>query len=140
MFGAILGIFNIVIGPLLRIGEKIADYKTEQVKVSGNVKLSEINRDIEETHDKRFVLVAEASNPFLAASNALARGLLALGPICILTKIYIWDKSIGPFVGCVGNTSERDWCDKFTTDSMDPNLWWIILAIVSFYYLTSKRT
>ena len=99
-----------------------------------DVQKAELNKQIEELHDKRAVLVAEAGNRL----NSTMRFLIALGPAIYLGKIFIWDKTVGAFAGCAGKTSE--YCRTiFQTDPLDYNLWWVALGVVGFYFLTTKK-
>lgn len=58
-----------------------------------------------------------------------------IGPLIILTKIYVWDKVIGSFAGCAGPMGGALECATFRTDPLDPNLWWVITAQIAFYFV-----
>lgn len=133
MFGTILAIITGLGPAVLAIGNKISDLLIARQQAKTQEEIANVNQRIEEAHDKRAVLVAEAGSRI----NASARLLLALGPIVILSKILIWDKSIGPFFDCVGKNAKG--CGMFTTDALDPNLWWVVLAVVGFFTVSTMR-
>jgi hypothetical protein len=84
---------------------------------------------------RRDVLVAEAPTP-TGIWNARVRTFLAAGPVFIIFKITFWDKGIGPFFGCVGHT-EPGTCQFFTTDALDPHVWYSCVAVIGFYLVAS---
>lgn len=82
---------------------------------------------------KRDVMLAESHSPW----NGLMRFLIALGPMVLLNKIFIWDKTIGSLAGCAGpNGGAIEGCQVYRTDLLDPNLWWVLTAVVGFYFLS----
>jgi hypothetical protein len=82
--------------------------------------------------DERVNTLLARRDALLAASHSpwtsVMQFMIALGPMIVLNKILIWDKALGDY------TSGH-------TDSLDPNLWWVITATVGFYFLadTIKR-
>lgn len=111
--------------------EKIAGItaKTDQDKIASAERVAQLEA-------QRDLMIASAQKSNL---DIWIRSALALGPVVILSKIFIWDKSIGPFVGCVGNTEHILGCTSFSTDGLDPNLWYVVMVAIGFYYLTSMR-
>jgi len=109
--------------------EKIAviNAKTQEEQISAQERVNSLTL-------RRDVMIAEAATSSL---NVRMRFMLALGPCYILLKIFIWDKGIGPFFGCVGKlTGEAaQACLRFQTDSLDPNLWGVVMAVLGFYFL-----
>ncbi|SRR5258705_10463985 len=132
MFGAILAFITGLAPAFFQFGSKLVDLQAAKVNAQSEEEKKRIDAQIEEVHDKRAVLVAEAGSRI----NGFMRFFLALGPAVILAKIYIWDKTIGPFNGCVGKIPLPG-CEKFNTDALDPNLWWVVIAVIGFYFVTS---
>lgn len=79
----------------------------------------------------RDVRLAKTENPL----TALMMFVYGVGPAVILTKIYIWDKTIGSLYGCAGKHGSDFGCETFTTDPLDANLWWVITAQIAFYFI-----
>src|SRR3954470_23530764 len=75
--------------------QKIAliNAKTEEERIAAQERLTALQT-------QRDVLMADSQKSNL---DIWCRTALAGGPITILAKVFIWDKSVGPFVGCVGN-------------------------------------
>jgi len=138
MLASILG-FITGLGPIISsLGGKIADLQLAKAQAKSNVEIQEINAEIEATHDRRAVLVAEAGNRLAAGLNASARLLLALGPILVLLKLMVWDKVIGSFNGCaLKDAVHYPGCNTFRTDPLDANQWIVITAVIGFYFLYS---
>lgn len=140
MLALILGFVTGLLGPVAQVVNKITDLKMQRAKAESDKELAKIDAELQEVHDRKAVLIAEAGNRITGTMNGLARFALALGPIVILLKFLVWDKTVGSFSGCAKGSSlatdER--CYTFNTDSLDPNMWWVILTCVAFYFLTSK--
>lgn len=128
--GSILGALTGLIGPIISVTERITDLKIEQAKSKTDVEKAKIQRDIQEAEDRQQVLVAEAGFRI----NATMRWIIALGPTVYLTKLFIWDKVLGSLVGCTGAMAVTEACSTFKTDGLDSNLWWVVLAIIAFYF------
>lgn len=109
--------------------EKIAliNAKTDQERIAAQERLAALQA-------QRDVMLSESQR---SNWNIYFRSLIALGPAVILLKIFVWDKSIGPFVGCVGK--DPDSCGMFNTDSLDPNLWYVVMVVLGFYFLTEMK-
>lgn len=143
MLFSILGFLTGLGGTISSITGKITDLKIAQTQAASNTEKARIESQIEEVHDKRAVLVAEAGNRLAGIFNALARFLLALGPIVILNKILIWDKTIGSFAGCsqgldnLAMNIQR--CASYTTDPLDVHQWYVIMAVIGFFFLTNRK-
>lgn len=71
---------------------------------------------------KRDVLVAEAGNRITAGFRAF----LALPPGIVLWKILVWDKALGQWT-------------QGTTDPLSIELWGVIGAVISFYFLVEYK-
>lgn len=124
-FSTINGITNAISNT--KIAALNAKTDQERIAAEEQVKTLEVRRD---------VLVAESASPW----NGLMRFMLALGPMVILNKLLIWDKVIGSFNHCSGKLGELNAvsCSTFRTDIIDSNTWWVITAVVGFYFLAES--
>ena len=123
MFLSVLGFITGLAGPIRDIAGKIADLKIAQVQASTDQEKAKINGEIEEARNRQLVLTAEAGSRI----NAIIRGAIAFGPMIYLTKIFMWDKVIGSYVGYTEN--------MFQTDPLDDNLWKVVVAVIAFYFV-----
>lgn len=133
--GLISGLFTTVNGITAAISnEKIAviNAKTAQEATEAQERVNTLSM-------RRDVMIAEAAQSKL---NIYIRACLALGPMVLLFKIFIWDKAMGPFFGCVGKVIDKVGtdCKMFTTDSLDPNLWQVVMVVLGFYFLCEGAT
>lgn len=119
-------------GPIQYITGKLADLGIAKSKASTDQEKIKIDAAIQEAHDRRAILVAEAGSRLAGTLNASVRLLLALAPLVIIWKLMIWDKVIGSFAGCAGITGPE--CVTFNTDKLDPNQWLVITAVIAFYF------
>lgn len=138
MFTSIIGLITGLGGPLLSLGNNIVELQKQKSDAKTQVAKAEIDAQVEALHDRRAVLIAEAGNRLANALNASMRFLLALGPLLVLSKILIWDKVVGSFKGCAGPAARPIDCATFRTDMLDTNLWWVITAVIAFYFIASK--
>jgi hypothetical protein len=139
MLAIILGFLTGLAGPISTLVGKVADLKTEQLKASTDKEKAQIQQEIEEVHDKKAVLVAEAGNRIAAAINASIRLALAIGPMLYILKYYAWDKVIGSWYGCSGNfpTKTMEQCATFSTDPLSLQMAGVMTAVIGFYFLTA---
>jgi hypothetical protein len=79
---------------------------------------------------RRDTMIAEAATSTL---NVKMRFLLALGPMSVLLKIFLWDKVIGSIAGC--SQAAVHTCGIFVTDPLDGNLWQVVMVVLGFYFL-----
>jgi hypothetical protein len=100
-----------VINGLTEARKAEANAKTDQERIHAQERIKALEA-------KRDVLVAEAND----VSNRRMRMFIAFGPALYLNKIFVWDKVLGPI------THGR-------TDPLDENLWWVISAVIGFYFL-----
>jgi hypothetical protein len=78
---------------------------------------------------RRDALIAAEAQP----ATGWVRSLIVLvGAAPVLFK-FSWDKVVGPFFGCVGHTDPGT-CGIFTTDPIDPHQWYVIGAVIAFYF------
>lgn len=139
MLFSILGAVTGLAGPISNVISKITDLKIMRAKADSDVARHLIDQQIEELHDKRAVLVAEAGNRTATILNVSIRSLLALNIIVLLSKVFIWDKVVGAFVGCRGPAGRTVECVSYGTDGLDPNLWWVVMAVIGFYFITTWK-
>lgn len=134
---SLLGLLTGLAGPISALGGKLADLWLARQKATTDYERAAIDRQIQESHDRQAVLVAEAGSRLAGGLNASMRFLIALGPMLLLNKYFIWDKVIGSFWDCAGSKGLLPRCDHFTTDGLDSNLWWVVMAVIGFYFLYS---
>jgi Protein of unknown function (DUF3154). len=119
----VLAKFIPFLDPITSIVGKLADAKVELAKAETDEKRIAAKERVDTLQMRRDVLVAEAGSGI----NAKMRAGLALGPMVYLTKIFLFDKVLGSFLGYTK--------DIFTTDPLDDNLWKVVVAVVGFYFL-----
>lgn len=129
----ILGMLTGLAGPLASIGQSIIDLNKARIAAENDIQRQELNASVSELEARRSVLLQEAANRFTAGLNASVRLLLALGPVVLLTKLFIWDKVIGSFAGCAGQKLQA--CNVFVTDPLDVYQWSVITAVIAFYFV-----
>jgi hypothetical protein len=130
LLSLIPGLFTTINGITTAISnERIAliNAKTDQEKNAIQERINVLN-------NQRDVLVADSQR---SSVDIYIRALIALVPAIVLYKLMVWDKVIGSFWHCNNNDSFE--CQIFNTDKLDPNMWWVILGVVGFYFLTMKR-
>ena len=132
MFG-FLSLITGLAPSLFSLGNKIVDLQAQKAQAKSNAELKQIDQEIEEAHDRRDVLVAEAGNRLATALNVVIRTLLAFSTVVLLSKIFIWDKVIGSLAGCSNINIPS--CNIYVTDALDPNLWHVVIATIAFYFL-----
>ena len=139
MLSLILGFVTGLTGPILNFAGRLADLQIAKVNAASDTEKAKINAEIEEVHDKRAVLIAEAGNRLGCFLNASMRFLLAIGPLVVLTKLMVWDKVIGSINGCYGDAGREFVCQVYNTDPLDAYQWGIIAVVTGFYFVTSSR-
>lgn len=129
MFGlsltGILAFITGLAGPISQAFNKIEDLKLARVRASTDQEKMHIDAQIDEAHDRMMVLQAEAGSRI----NAIMRFMLAFGPMVYLNKVFVFDKVIGSFLGMAKTGS------MFVTDPLDSNLWAVVTAVLSFYFV-----
>lgn len=123
MLTMILGFITGMAGPISAAVSKLTDLNIAKVQASTDAEKLHIDAQIAEAHDRVMVLQAEAGSRV----NAIIRAMLALGPMIFLWKVFVWDKVVGSFAGYTK--------DIFTTDALDSNLWSVVIAVLSFYFI-----
>lgn len=130
MFGltGIIALITGLAGPLAQAFNKIEDLKSQKLTAESDHEKQVIDAQIDEAHARSQVLIAEAGSRL----NAIIRGLLAFGPMVYLDKVFVWDKVIGSFTG---HSCFNSVCSVFNTDALDSNLWTVVTAVLSFYFV-----
>lgn len=139
--GAILSLVT-GLGPTLsNVGKQISDYKIAKGNTESQREKNKIDQQIDEAHDRRDVIVAEAGNRVAVIMKGVARAALILPAVAILNKLVTWDLVIGSLVGCSKQyvALHPDRCISFATDPMrftiEPTIGWIIAAACGFYLM-----
>jgi hypothetical protein len=133
--GLVTGLFGSINHITDAIGnEKIAVLKaqTEEDKIAAQERVNSLTL-------KRDLMIAEAATSKL---NIRMRFALAACVLVIIAKIFVWDKAVGPFFGCVGRLSAEAAaaCHMFVTDPLDDNLWHVVMVVIGFYFLSEAAT
>jgi hypothetical protein len=128
----IFGTVNHVTDALANEKIAVVNATTEQERIAAQERVNTLTL-------RRDVLINEGRFTRL---NVVMRFAIACCVLVILAKILVWDKSVGPFFGCVGKltTPEALECRQFVTDALDPNLWHLIMVVVGFYFLSEAAT
>lgn len=120
-------------GTINTVTNAISNEKIALINANSEEEKIRITARLEALQSRQAVMIAEAATSKL---NIRVRAGLALGPLCILSKIFIWDKTIGSIVGCAGRALHpMVSCDTFMTDPLDPNLWSVVMVVLGFYFL-----
>jgi len=133
MFFSLLGLLTGLGGAISSVTSAISNVQIAKINADTDEKRAELQRDEDALHDRRAVLVAEAGSRI----NAVARFLLALGPILYVLKYYAWDKVVGSFLGCAGPGAPV--CRVFMTDGLSTQMTVVMTAVLGFYFLYSRR-
>lgn len=134
-FAGILGLITGLAGPISNAVASITNLKQAQVVAQSDKDRQLINQQIQEAEARKAVLIAEAGNRVAGALNASMRFSIASFAAILLGKLLVWDKVIGSFAHCAGRNGNLPGCETFTTDALDTNQWWVITAVIGFYFL-----
>ena len=132
LISGIFGTVNHVTDALTNEKIALANAQTDNERIAAQERVNTLTL-------KRDVMISEGAFTRL---NVVMRFCLALCVLVIMAKIFIWDKSIGPFFGCVGRLTapEALECRSFVTDPLDPNLWHVVMVVIGFYFLSEAAT
>lgn len=131
----ILGFITGLAGPLSQIVNKIIGLKIAQTTAETDKARMAYEQQIEEAEGRKAVLIAEAGNRIAGVINASTRGSFAIAASIIVWKLLVWDKAIGSLDGCSGSAAASiKECSIYRTDPLDVNQWYIILAVIAFYF------
>jgi len=113
LFGTINGITNAI------SNEKIAliTATTQQEQIAANERINALQQ-------RRDVLIADAAHGSL---DIWIRSMIAIGPAMYLFKIFAIDKVFG-------------FIFHTRTDTLDPNLWNVVMVVLGFYFLSETST
>jgi len=126
MLGLLAGLTGLL-GPVSNIVASLNQYKIAQVNATAEVDKQAIQKQIDALHDKATVLTAEIGNRFAAMVTATVQAMIAIPVAAFVWKVLLWDKVVG------------SWPD-FSTDLRNTDqLWYVILAIIGFYFVTILR-
>jgi hypothetical protein len=136
---SILGFITGLAPMLTQVANNITDLQKMKVKAQSDTEIQDINRRIEEAHDRRQILVAEAASRVGILLNGGMRFLMALPVTAFLWKWLLWDKVVGSFAHCAQGLDKvngvlQGRCASFVTDPIDQNTWLILLGICGFYF------
>lgn len=119
-------------GTVGKVSDNIKDLQIAKQTAASDKERNLINAQIEEAHDRKDAIVAEAGSRI----NAIVRLAIAIGPGLVLFKLFAYDKVLGAFVGCSGPSARGlEGCGTFVTDPLDAYQWGVITAVVAFYFL-----
>lgn len=135
MLGTILGLITGLAGPISEVTGKIADLKKARVVADSDQERARIDAALQEAHDRKAVLVAEAGNRIAGAINAAIRAYIAIGPASYIAKYYLWDKVIGSFAGCANLKAPKAGCETFVTDGLNSEMAAVLTAVIAFYLI-----
>ena len=121
---------------LAQVANNITDLQKLKVKAQSDTEIKDIDRRIEEAHDRRMILQAEAASRIGIVLNGSMRALMAAPVAIFLWKYLAWDKVAGSIAHCAGKygATMPERCATFVTDPLDANSWWIVLGVCGFYF------
>jgi hypothetical protein len=128
----LIGIIPAALNTINGIESAISNEKLAQISAKSQADVTASNERILSLQARRDILVKEAATPS-GIWNARIRAGLALGPMLFIDKVLIWDKVVGSFVGCSGKTAPET-CGMFNTDPIDQHQWYVIMAVILFYF------
>lgn len=115
-----MGFISILLGlidPISKITNKIIDLRIQQANAETERQRIQAGEEVSKLQAQRDVLVAESGSKI----NALIRILFAAPCAIYINKLIVYDKVLG-------------WG---STDDLSPNLWWLLLTVVGFYFVQS---
>ena len=115
-----MGFISILLGlidPISKITNKIIDLRIQQANAQTEQAKIAADEEVSKLQAQRDVLVSESGSKI----NALIRILFAAPCAIYINKLIVYDKVLG-------------WG---TTDDLSPNLWWLLLTVVGFYFVQS---
>ncbi len=117
LIGGLFGTINSITAAISN--EKIAliTATTQQEQIAANERINALQQ-------RRDVLIADAAHGSL---DIWIRSIIAIGPALYLFKIFVIDKVFG-------------FIFHTTTDTLDPNLWNVVMVVLGFYFLSETST
>ena len=132
MLGGILALLPGAFGLLNNLTDQITKLKISVINAKTDEERIAAQEQIATLEARRDVMVAESHSPW----NGLMRFIIASSAASVLFKLFTWDKVIGSLSGCAGTAGQNAGCETFRTDMLDVNQWWVITAVVGFYFLS----
>lgn len=121
-------------GTVGKVSDNIKELEIKREQTKSDTQIKEIDAQIDNMHDRKDVLVAEAGNRI----NQVMRSLLAVGPILYVFKYYAIDKVIGSIAGCAGPAGSDASCWLFRTDGLNVEMAAVMTACLAFFFLWRK--
>lgn len=118
MLGLILGLLPDAFKTIGGITSAISNERLKKIQATTDQEKIAADERIKHLEAIRDVRIASAGNP-LTSIMMFGYGV---GPLILLTKIYVYDKAFGQWTG--GHT-----------DPLGENLWWVITAQIAFYFI-----
>lgn len=139
MFGllaAIPAFFTSLFTTVSTVSTNLANEKIALMNATTDRERAEIQERINALQQTQMVLVADAAKSKIDLYMRLVAGI---GPIAIVTKIFLWDKVIGSLAGCVGHmtAAEDKACAIFTTDPVTTEQWVLVGVVYGFLFVHS---
>lgn len=134
-----LGIVPAALNTIDGIEKAISNEKLAQISATTDQERIASQERVASLQVRRDILVKEAATPS-GIWNTRMRTFAAIGPVTILLKLFFWDKVVGSLFGCAGPTHSQmpTWpfssCNTFNTDPLDPHQWYVITAVIVFYF------
>ena len=128
ILGLVPGLFNTVNGITNAITNeriKLAQAQNESDRVASQERIASLQA-------KQAVLIAESGSSKINAIIRAGFGLVALG---IVSKLLLWDKVVGSFMGCAGEAGHALDCATYNTDPIDASQWTVVTAAIGFYFV-----
>jgi len=104
--------------PIAKITDKIVEWQLKKVDAKTEQERIAADERVKALEAKRDVMVAESGRPI----NQWIRAALTFPVIVILWKVFIGDKALGQWTG-------------WRTDALSPELWYVVMIILGFYFL-----
>lgn len=120
MLNFLLGLIPSAFTALGQITSAISDAKIAQINATTTQAQIAAAERVNTLQAQRDLMIADGAHSNL---DIYIRSLIAIGPACYLTKIFLWDKVM------------QAWTAG-TTDSLDPNLWTVVMTVLGFYFLS----
>jgi hypothetical protein len=129
---AIPGLLSGLFGTINGVTKALSDAKIAAINATTEEAKIHADEQVSTLQARRDVLIAESASG--SRINMIIRAGLALGPLGILLKVFLWDKVIGSLVGC--SQAAPGTCGIFVTDPLDANLWQVITIVLGFYFVS----
>lgn len=114
-----------------KISGDIRDLQIARENAKTDKEKAIIDAQIQESHDRKDAIVAEAGSRI----NGIVRSLIVIPPALVLYKLMAFDKVIGSLAGCSGEAGKQAACHIFRTDPLDAYQWGVITAVIAFFFL-----